>query len=189
MASMASFIWFTIVIVGTLVCSLAMISMGAACWDYCDTVPLIAQYLVITGSVFFCLLILMLLFTFCICTSSGDPKITGALKVILGVGVVTMYLLVIAGTTILFAQTEESKVCNRTSTKNEDFFQKQFNKTAPRTADPFCSSTLPVFSYSVFAVFHILLFFSLLVTFYDLWDCKRQIFSKNSALTVHTCNN
>ncbi|KFM78332.1 hypothetical protein X975_18213, partial [Stegodyphus mimosarum] len=168
MANMASFIWFTIVIVGILVSSLAMISMGAACWDYCDTVPVIAQYLVITGSIFFCLLILLLLLTFCICTSSGDPKISGVLKIIFGVCVTIMYLLVIAGTTVLFVQSsDEDNVCNRTSTKNEDFFEEQFNTTAPRTADPFCSSTLPVFSYSVLVMFHILLFFSLLVTFYD----------------------
>ncbi|GFT34134.1 uncharacterized protein NPIL_577311 [Nephila pilipes] len=167
MNSMASFLWYTIVIVGILVSSLAMISMGAACWDYCDTVPVIAQYLVITGSIFFCLLILLLLLTFCICTSSGDPKITGTLKIVVGVCISIMYLLVIAGTTVLFVQTEDDRTCNRTSTKNEDFFEEQFNTTAPRTADPFCTSTLPVFSYSVLVVFHVLLFFSLLVTFFD----------------------
>ncbi|XP_015912671.1 uncharacterized protein [Parasteatoda tepidariorum] len=144
-----------------------MISMGAACWDYCDTVPIIAQYLVITGSMFFCLLILLLLLTFCICTSSGDPKITGSLRIVVGVCVVVMYLLVIAGTTVLFVQSEEDKVCNRTSTHNEHFFEEQFNKTAPRTADPFCTSTLPKFSYGVLVVFHVLIFFSLMLNFCD----------------------
>ncbi|KAG8202117.1 hypothetical protein JTE90_010478 [Oedothorax gibbosus] len=165
MNSMASFVWYTIVIVGILVSSLAMISMGAACWDYCDTVPIIAKYLVITGSVFFCLLILLLLLTFCICTSSGDLKIIGILKIILGVCVSAMYLMVIAGTTVLFVQPEEDKFCNRTRTQNESFFEEQFNQTVIRTADPFCTTTLPVFSYSVLVVFNILLFFSLLVTY------------------------
>lgn len=164
---MASFIWFTIVIVGILVSSLAMISMGAACWDYCDTVPIIAQYLVISGSIFFGLLILLLLLTFCICTSSGDLKISGGLKVVLGISVTITYILILVGSTLLFLHSsEENSLCNNTSTQNEDLIGERFNTTAPRTAD-FCSSTLPIFSHSVLVIFHVLLFFSLLIMFYN----------------------
>ncbi|XP_054709000.1 uncharacterized protein LOC129218704 [Uloborus diversus] len=161
MDGIGSFIWFTLVIVGILLSSLAMISMGAACWDYCEVVPAIAQYLVIAGSIFFCILILLLLLTFCICTSSGEPKVNGSMKITLCISVTIMYILVVAGSTVLFVHSsEEDNKCLRNLTKTDDF-----NSTAPRTAD-FCSTTLLVFTHSVLMLLHFLLFFSILVTFY-----------------------
>ncbi|CAL1294537.1 unnamed protein product [Larinioides sclopetarius] len=116
------------------------------------------------------------------CTVSGNNRIDILLSSDLIVAADFLYMHIVWGsknnrnsqnccrslrTTVLFVQTEDDRTCNRTSTKNEDFFKEQFNTTAPRTADPFCTSTLPIFSYSVLVVFHVLLFFSLLVTFYD----------------------